>query len=154
MCSKPSAYRQTTFLSIDSARLAHRMAHSEKVVLSNILSERRYRSPILALLLNPPTPPGSACRNSRAVSLLSLPNCYPLLPTLCNSRYSPIPRFSYALIVLLYYNYYSIIIIIGQGLDVPDSVNPCLTSLCLLTILTYHTILTIWDFILKYLTLL
>ena len=34
------------------------------------------------------------------LSLLSLPNFYPLLPTLCNSRYYPILSFSYALMVL------------------------------------------------------
>ena len=46
---------------------------------------------------------------SMPLLLHPLPNCYPLLPTLCNSRFYPIIWWSYG-----------IIIIIGQGLDIPD----------------------------------
>lgn len=65
------------------------------------------------------------------LSLLSQPNWYPLLPTLCNSRYCPILRFSYALIVLSYY----------RACTFQERLNSTLTAYAYL--LTYHTTFTI-----------
>ena len=78
-------------------------------------------------------PRSSACRNSWAVSLPllhSLPNCYPLLSTPCNSRYYPILRWSYG-----------IDSIIGTGLGRLNWSKSGFNGLCILYftyLLTYH----------------
>ena len=92
---------------------------------------------ILIQIRRPPR--SSACQDSWAVSLPllhSLPNCYPLLPTPCNSRYYPILRWSYGIDSIK-----------GTGLGRLSSLNPTLMAYAYFTLLTLLTLLTIWEFL-------